>query len=381
MPDGQGQTGSFSLLSAERIEVLRGPFSTLYGNASGGVIAVFTEDPTPDAGRRSSTASVGSYAHVQRRAARRPAPRAASATWSRPIASTPTAIASTPPRRATSSTRSSRSAPARRRASPSSAARSTSPTRRTRSGLTQAQWDADPRQADPVAMLFNTRKTVNQLQGGVAVEHALRADATLRVTGYGGTRQIGQYLALSGRRRRRRPAASSISIATTAASARGSSGAASRSAAPLTLSVGVDADRMREKRQGFVNDFGDQGALRRDEDDTVRSADAYAEAQWHALPALSLTLGVRTQPRRLRVRRSLRHRPPIRTTAARARYYQHEPDCAASSGMPPTASTCTRATGRASRRRRFAETRLPPGGPGPQPRARPGDSTRRASSA
>ncbi len=44
MPDGQGQTGSFSLISAQRIEVLRGPFSTLYGNASGGVISVFTED-------------------------------------------------------------------------------------------------------------------------------------------------------------------------------------------------------------------------------------------------------------------------------------------------------------------------------------------------
>ena len=44
MPDGQGQTGSFSLASARRIEVLRGPFSTLYGNAAGGVISVFTED-------------------------------------------------------------------------------------------------------------------------------------------------------------------------------------------------------------------------------------------------------------------------------------------------------------------------------------------------
>src|SRR4030095_1297420 len=44
MPDGQGQTGSFSLVSAQRIEVLRGPFSSLYGNAAGGVISVFTED-------------------------------------------------------------------------------------------------------------------------------------------------------------------------------------------------------------------------------------------------------------------------------------------------------------------------------------------------
>jgi iron complex outermembrane receptor protein len=48
MPDGQGQTSSFSLVSAQRIEVLRGPFSSLYGNSSGGVISVFTEEgPTP----------------------------------------------------------------------------------------------------------------------------------------------------------------------------------------------------------------------------------------------------------------------------------------------------------------------------------------------
>ncbi len=35
MPDGQGQTALFDLDSAQRIEVLRGPFSALYGNASG----------------------------------------------------------------------------------------------------------------------------------------------------------------------------------------------------------------------------------------------------------------------------------------------------------------------------------------------------------
>src|SRR6185436_14488463 len=44
MPDGQGQASTFALGSAERIEVLRGPFSALYGNASGGVIAVDTRD-------------------------------------------------------------------------------------------------------------------------------------------------------------------------------------------------------------------------------------------------------------------------------------------------------------------------------------------------
>lgn len=43
LPDGQGQVDSIDLGSASRIEVLRGPASSLYGNASGGVIAVETE--------------------------------------------------------------------------------------------------------------------------------------------------------------------------------------------------------------------------------------------------------------------------------------------------------------------------------------------------
>src|SRR6185503_3285355 len=44
MPDGQGQAATFALGSAESIEVLRGPFLVLYGNAAGGVILVKTMD-------------------------------------------------------------------------------------------------------------------------------------------------------------------------------------------------------------------------------------------------------------------------------------------------------------------------------------------------
>jgi len=43
MPDGQGQYSNFDLGSADHIEVLRGPFSALYGNSSGGVISIFTQ--------------------------------------------------------------------------------------------------------------------------------------------------------------------------------------------------------------------------------------------------------------------------------------------------------------------------------------------------
>ena len=43
MPDGQGQTSNIDISSVNNIDILRGPFSALYGNASGGVINVSTQ--------------------------------------------------------------------------------------------------------------------------------------------------------------------------------------------------------------------------------------------------------------------------------------------------------------------------------------------------
>src|SRR5712671_6659262 len=60
MPDGQGQAATFALDSAERIEVLRGPYSVLYGNSAGGVINVFTRDGPPEP-TVSGSALAGSY--------------------------------------------------------------------------------------------------------------------------------------------------------------------------------------------------------------------------------------------------------------------------------------------------------------------------------
>lgn len=60
MPDGQGQPGVVDLSSIKSIEVMRGPFSSLYGNSSGGVIQMFTQDApaTPTIG---ATTMFGSY--------------------------------------------------------------------------------------------------------------------------------------------------------------------------------------------------------------------------------------------------------------------------------------------------------------------------------
>lgn len=47
LPDGQASLDTIDLDSVGRIEVLRGPSSSLYGNASGGVINIITEDGSP----------------------------------------------------------------------------------------------------------------------------------------------------------------------------------------------------------------------------------------------------------------------------------------------------------------------------------------------
>jgi iron complex outermembrane receptor protein len=59
-PDGQGQLGALSLDTAGQIEFMRGPFSALYGNSSGGVVQAFTRDGAKET-TLSGGISFGSY--------------------------------------------------------------------------------------------------------------------------------------------------------------------------------------------------------------------------------------------------------------------------------------------------------------------------------
>ncbi|BCT92056.1 TonB-dependent receptor [Lysobacter helvus] len=291
MPDGQGQTGSFSLLSAKSIEVLRGPFSTLYGNASGGVISVFTEDPgaSPVAGFALSAGSDATY-NAELKA------NGTAGKLGYVVAANH--FDTDGYREHSAATRDVVNA--KFTFAPSARTRITvigssqhQPESQDPLGLTQAQVDADPRQATSVATLFDTRKSVDMVQGGVALEQDLPGDGMLRVTGYDGRREIRQFLALTG--------VGATSSGGVVDLDRDFGGLGARlilrgalADRPWVLTLGVDADRMRETRLGFVNNFGVQGELRRNEDDTVKSTDAYAELTWDALHALSLTLGLRT---------------------------------------------------------------------------------------
>ena len=291
MPDGQGQTGSFSLLSAERVEVLRGPFSALYGNASGGVISVFTEEPS-QAPRLSFSGGGGSYGtgtfgvKLTGTAGRVGAVAAASEFVTDGYRDHSSA------RRDLTNAKLVLDATAQTRITLIGNMQY-QPETEDPLGLTRAQWAANPRGVDPSAIQFDTRKTINQSQGGVALDHRFDDAWQLHIDAYGGRRLIRQYLSFSG--------VGATSSGGVADLDRDYGGVGARLiwrgqaiGRPLVVTFGADADRQHELRKGFVNNNGDLGDLRRNEDDIVRSSDVYAQAEWEFAPRWSASAGIRT---------------------------------------------------------------------------------------
>ena len=290
MPDGQGQAATFDLGSAGRVEVLRGPFSALYGNASGGVVNVRTEDAPP-----ATTLEGGLYAgsYGTHRAALKFGARAQGIGHGLNLS------------RFESDGYREHSAVRRDQLNTKlglalNAATDLTvvgmalrqPETQDPLGLSAAQVAQDPRQVDPVALQFNTRKSIDHDQVGATLEHRLAGGDRLQATAWLGTRNVRQYLAFSGN--------FGLSSGGVIDLDRGFGGGALRWFAerelggrPLRFSAGLEHERMDERRRGFVNNNGVTGALRRDEDNTVTSADAYAQGEWRFAERWSAHAGLR----------------------------------------------------------------------------------------
>ena len=175
--------------------------------------------------------------------------------------------------------------------------------RRSPGGSIRAQWESDPRQAAASAVAQDARKSVRQQQIGSVVEHRVDEATTLTARVYAGARDLDNALStpLSAQSA---PTSSGGIVQFT----RDFAGAAVQLShrirlderRALQLTGGVESERMRENRQGYINDAGQQGALKRDERNTVVSLDAFAQATWDVAPAWTLTAGVRTSSVRFR---------------------------------------------------------------------------------
>jgi len=292
LPDGAGQAASFNLSTAERIEVMRGPFSSLYGNAGGGVIQLFTADGPPEP-TLSGSLFGGSYRtykgdiqfggqygpfnynldasrfHTDGYRDHSTVTRDQSnAKFKMPLLSgTLTMLVNTLDQ----------------------------PETQDPLGLTRAQVVTNPRQSDPVASTFNTRKSARQNQVGLVYDVNFGGADNLQARTYLGDRQVTQY--------------QSIPLAVQAAATHsgavvdqdfGYEGLGLRwtrnmgtGGQPLSFSVGFDYDRMAQHRKGYINNFGVSGALKRDEDNTVTNAAAYGQLEWKFAPRWTASAGMR----------------------------------------------------------------------------------------
>ena len=310
MPDGQGQAATFNLDMAERIEVLRGPFSVVYGNHSGGVIQLFTREPRgrptvetnisggsdgmwkADVNAQGETNGIGYVVDASRFGTE--GYRAHSAA-----------------RRDQGFAKLSLKPSATSKLTVTASSLSQDDTQDPL-GVTWATFARDPRAGEidatdtqtpkrTLADRYNTRKSIDHQQAGAVFEQRF-GDDRLRAMVYVGNRHVIQYQAFS--RAFQAPATHSGGVVDFDRRFYGTdlSWMFVRPLAngKLSTTVGLAVDRSVDDRQGYENFIADQsgvrfgvkGALRRDEDDVLTNVDPYVQTEWQGGPWV-VTAGLR----------------------------------------------------------------------------------------
>ena len=304
MPDGQGQTSNIDINSIESVEVLRGPFSALYGNASGGVINMTTET-----GRQPTTVEASSY-------------YGSYGSWRYGMKATGAMGDGTQPgdvdytvstTRFTTHGYRDHSGARKNLANAKLGVRiddasklslifnSVDMKANDPGGLDYQEWRDNPRQS-PRGDQYNTRKTIKQTQAGLRYERQLSAQDDLSVMAYAGEREMTQYQSIPYQPQLRPTHAGGVidmqrhyQGIDTRWTHRG------ELLVPMTFTTGLNYENLSENRRGYENfvmnngapDYGVKGAKRRDERNLMWNVDPYLQTNWQLTQKLSLDAGVR----------------------------------------------------------------------------------------
>ncbi|MDU6285556.1 MAG: TonB-dependent receptor, partial [Acinetobacter sp.] len=302
MPDGQGQTSNIDLSSLDHVEVLTGPFSSLYGNSSGGTILTSTKEGQ---GKDSIELSYSGGSHDKSRAGLVLQGGAKGANEPSYVISS-SYFDTDGYREHSGAEKVLNNAKLSWDLDDGSKINWITNYVKIHAddpqGLTHDQWNANPKQQVPFLKQFNVRKDIEQTQTGVTWSKPINDKNELYAMAYLGNRQVTQY--------------QSIPKSTQDASINHAGGVidferdyygadfrwTGKELLPnTTLSVGVALDAMDEDRKGFENfnlvngqpSYGVKGNLRRDEDNTLWNIDPYLQASWQFLPTWRLDTGVR----------------------------------------------------------------------------------------
>ncbi|EMK0759570.1 TonB-dependent receptor [Acinetobacter baumannii] len=301
MPDGQGQTSNIDLSSLDHVEVLTGPFSSLYGNSSGGTILTSTKEGQ---GKDSIELSYSGGSHDKSRAGLVLQGGAKGANEPSYIISS-SYFDTDGYREHSGAEKVLNNAKLSWNLDDGSKINWVTNYVKINaddpSGLTRADWQNNPKQVVQNVLDYNARKEIEQTQTGLTWSKPINDQHELYAMTYMGQRQVTQYQSIPDtvQKNPNTPyqAGGVIDFK------RNYYGADFRWTGKellpnTTLSIGVALDAMKEDRQGYqnFNDTGDKGvkgALRRDEDNTLWNIDPYVQASWQFLPTWRLDTGVR----------------------------------------------------------------------------------------
>lgn len=289
MPDGQAQTSSILLDEADNVQVIRGPLAAIYGNAAGGVIHWRSRTPNQTATQVELIGGANDLrrAFVQQDwVASDQALRFAAATFS-----------TDGPRPHNSAERHQVAARWYSQLTPDTRLvvrfdNNNAPLLQDPSSLTPTAWREDPTQTVERAFTFNTRKSIHHQQASASLEHQFDNGA-VDVTAWRGWRDVEQYLPFPGSDLNGDGAVIDLRRDFTGLDANYH---VRLTALPdVTFSSGLQLAEQNDRRFGYVNDFGERGEVRRNDDGQVQTQSAYGLMQWQLDEQWQLLSGARYQ--------------------------------------------------------------------------------------
>ncbi|WP_151738715.1 TonB-dependent receptor [Acinetobacter junii] len=301
MPDGQGQTSNIDMNSLSHLEVLTGPFSSLYGNSSGGAVLATTREGQ---GKDSIEMNYAGGSHNKNRAGI--VLQGGAKNQNEPSYIVSSSYFDTDGYRDHSGANKVLSN-AKLTWNLDDGSKINWVTNYVKidaddpGGLTRADWEKNPKQVAKNVLDYNARKTIDQTQTGLTWSKPLNDQNELYAITYIGQRQVTQYQSIPDtvQKNPNTPyqAGGVIDFK------RDYYGADFRWTGKdllpyIQFSAGVAIDAMNEDRQGYqnFNDAGDKGikgAVRRDERNTLWNVDPYLQASWSFLQTMRLDTGVR----------------------------------------------------------------------------------------